>query len=73
MRRALILAFMCLREEANARTTISQVVDALDVLVEFMARKEKKKEHSIWTRSRRRRRRIIEKELLLRLLNRLRV
>ena len=52
MRRALVLASICLREEANTRTTISQVVDALEVLVEFMARKEKKKEHSIWTRSR---------------------
>lgn len=43
MRRALVWASICLREEANTRTTISQVVDALEVLVEFMARKEKKK------------------------------
>lgn len=43
MRRALILAYMCLREKANTRTTIREVVDALDDLVQFMARKEKKK------------------------------
>lgn len=33
MRRALILAYMCLREKANTRTTIREVVDALDDLV----------------------------------------
>lgn len=43
VRKAIVLAFKCLREEANARPTISQVVYVLDDLVKFMAKIEKKK------------------------------
>ncbi|CAN6969898.1 unnamed protein product [Brassica rapa subsp. trilocularis] len=42
VRKAVVLAFKCLREEPNARPTISQVVDALDDLVKFMAIEKRK-------------------------------
>ncbi|CAH8360928.1 unnamed protein product [Eruca vesicaria subsp. sativa] len=40
--RALELAYMCLREDANARPTVKEVVEALDSIVKFIARKKKK-------------------------------
>ncbi|KAF8108157.1 hypothetical protein N665_0114s0047 [Sinapis alba] len=40
--RALELAYMCLREDANARPTVKEVVEALDNIVKFIARKKKK-------------------------------
>ncbi|KAJ4901052.1 Serine/threonine-protein kinase CDG1 [Raphanus sativus] len=40
--RALELAYMCLREDANARPTVKEVVVALDNIVRFIARKKKK-------------------------------
>ncbi|KAF8100921.1 hypothetical protein N665_0214s0080 [Sinapis alba] len=43
VRRALVLTFKCLREEANARPAISEVVHALDDLVKFVAKIDKKK------------------------------
>lgn len=41
VRRAVQLAYMCLRERAKARPTIREVVEALEVLVEYIARKDK--------------------------------
>lgn len=41
--RALVLAYMCLREDANARPTVKEVVEALDNIVKFIERKKKKK------------------------------
>ncbi|KAL0855934.1 hypothetical protein Bca101_061087 [Brassica carinata] len=43
VRKAIVLAFKCLREEPNARPTISEVVYVLDDLVKFMAKIDKKK------------------------------
>ncbi|KAL0717867.1 hypothetical protein Bca4012_067189 [Brassica carinata] len=43
VRKAIVLAFKCLREEPNARPTISEVVYILDELVKFMAKIDKKK------------------------------
>ncbi|KAJ0230546.1 Serine/threonine-protein kinase CDG1 [Hirschfeldia incana] len=40
--RALELAYMCLREDANARPTVKEVVVALDNIVKFIARKKRK-------------------------------
>ncbi|KAL0796679.1 hypothetical protein Bca101_068056 [Brassica carinata] len=40
--RALELAYMCLREDANAMSTVKEVVQALDNIVRFIARKKKK-------------------------------
>ncbi|RID60060.1 hypothetical protein BRARA_F03242 [Brassica rapa] len=45
--RALVLAYMCLREDANARPTVKEVVEALDNIVRFIERKKKKKERNI--------------------------
>ncbi|KAH0855989.1 hypothetical protein HID58_031723 [Brassica napus] len=50
VRRALILAFMCMGEEAISRPMISKVLDALDDLVKW--REKRRKEHSVWTMSR---------------------
>ncbi|KAG2264265.1 hypothetical protein Bca4012_078642 [Brassica carinata] len=44
--RALVLAYMCLREDANARPTVKEVVEALDNIVKFIERKKKKKKES---------------------------
>ncbi|CAN7044775.1 hypothetical protein IGI04_008079 [Brassica rapa subsp. trilocularis] len=41
VRRTVQLAYMCLRERAKARPTIREVVEALEVLVEYIARKDK--------------------------------
>lgn len=43
VRKAIVLVFKCLREEPNARPTISEVVYILDELVKFMAKIDKKK------------------------------
>lgn len=40
MRRAVQLAYMCLRDQAKARPTIREIVEALEVLVEYIARKK---------------------------------
>ena len=48
VRKAVVLAFKCLREEPNARPTISQVVDALDDLVKFMAIEKRKSSQNGW-------------------------
>ncbi|CAN8266327.1 unnamed protein product [Cochlearia groenlandica] len=42
LRKALEVAFMCLREEANARPTISEVVIALEYIVKCTMNREKK-------------------------------
>ncbi|KAF3594178.1 hypothetical protein DY000_02025383 [Brassica cretica] len=40
VRRAVQLAYMCLRDQAKARPTIREIVEALEVLVEYIARKK---------------------------------
>lgn len=42
LRKALEVAFMCLREKANARPTISEVVIALNYIVKCTTSKQKK-------------------------------